>query len=80
MADIMAFHYVLGQHAVQDQAGAAHDAGEEVVAQAVRGLGERVGRQRREHEAVGPAPQLNVQHLVAHALPLAPLCLVACRT
>ena len=56
----------------------ARDAGQQVVAQPVCDLRQRVGRQRRDHHGVRPATQLDVQHVVADGLPRAPVVLVAC--
>ena len=52
-------------------------AGEQVVAQAMRQLGQSVGGEGGQHQRVSPAPQLNVQHRVPHRAPVAPLVLVA---
>lgn len=54
----------------------AGDAGEEVVAEAVCELGEGVGAQGRDEEAVGPFPELDVFDVVADAAPGVPLVLV----
>ena len=50
-----------------------HHTGQEVVAEALRNLSQRVGRQRGDDEAISPAPQLYVHHWVPHHFPLPPL-------
>mmetsp|Transcript_10898 Transcript_10898/g.42467 ORF Transcript_10898/g.42467 Transcript_10898/m.42467 type:complete len:235 (+) Transcript_10898:165-869(+) len=54
----------------------SNDARQEVVAQSVCHLGERVGRARRDDQDVRPPSELNVKHRVPHFLPVAPLVLV----
>lgn len=58
------------------QVEVAHHTGEEVVAQPLSALGKSVGGQRRNHQAVRPAPQLYVQDWIPHLLPLPPLLLI----
>ena len=45
-------------------AGGEQGVGEQVVGQAVRGLGQQVGGRRRDHDEVGLLPDPHVRHLV----------------
>lgn len=54
----------------------AHDAREEVVAEPVRSLCKRVGRERGEQEHVGPLAELDVEDWVLALVPAAPLVLI----
>ena len=56
----------------------AHHAGEEVVTEALRQLGEGVCRQRCNDQAVCPSSQLNVHDGIANLLPVPPLLFVTC--
>lgn len=58
----------------------SHDTCQQVVTEATRKLGHRVGRQWCYDHEVCPSSQLNVQHRVANCLPRVPFVLVPCNT